>query len=328
VGKGATAEAAAAAGVLRMVRFARAFSTTTGRKLCIALAGLLALVSGCSRESATDYAPQFGGQPAARMTEYVFAVHPLHNPERLFAVYGPIVEHLNVNIPGIRFRLEASRDYAEFEKKLYARKFQFALPNPYQTVKALDRGYRVFGKMGDDENFRGIILVRRDSGIRSVADLKGKSVSYPAPTALAATMMPQYYLHTHGLDVNRDIKNVYVGSQESSIMNVYLGNVAAAATWPVPWQIFVKEQPAKARELEIKWQTETLPNNSLMARDDVPQQLVEKVAGLLFSLPATPAGRRMLERIPLTRFEPATGAVYEPVRAYVKRFNAEVRQVD
>ena len=311
-----------------MIPFGRTFSTVAGCWARIALMALFALAPGCSRERETTYAPQFADQPAADVVEYVFAIHPLHNPGRLFAVYGPIVEHLNANFPGVRFRLEASRNYAEFEKKLYARQFHFALPNPWQTVNALDHGYSVFGKMGDDENFRGIILVRRDGGINGVADLKGKSVSYPAPTALAATMMPQYFLHTHGLDVNRDIKNVYVGSQESSIMNVYLGNVAAGATWPVPWMSFVKEQPEKARELVVRWQTETLPNNSLMARDDVPPAMVEKVAGLLFSLQATEAGRSMLERISLSRFEPASAATYAPVRPWVRRFSAEVRPVD
>ena len=44
---------------------------------------------------------------------------------------------------------------------------------------------------------------------------------------LAATMMPQYYLHTHGIDVNRDVETRYVGSQESSILNVLRGHVAA-----------------------------------------------------------------------------------------------------
>lgn len=314
--------------MLGVDRFVHTFSTTAGRGLCFASITLLAFVSACGGNSDSGYAPQFADKPAVESTEQVFAVHPLHNPERLFAIYGPIVEHLNANIPGIRFRLEASRNYAEFEKKLYARRFHFALPNPYQTIKSLEYGYRVFGKMSDDEHFRGIILVRRDGGINTVADLKGKSVSYPAPTALAATMMPQYFLHTHGLDVNRDIKNVYVGSQESSILNVYAGNVAAGATWPTPWMNFVKEQPEKARELEVKWQTETLPNNSLVARDDLPPAVVEKVAGLLFSLQATEAGRRMLERIPLSRFEAATDKTYAPVRAWVRRFSAEVRPVE
>ncbi len=40
--------------------------------------------------------------------------------------------------------------------------------------------------MSDDNNFRGIILVRKDSGIKKLTDLKGKAESFPTPTALAA----------------------------------------------------------------------------------------------------------------------------------------------
>lgn len=79
--------------------------------------------------------------------------------------------------------------------------------------------------MSDDENFRGIILVRKDSGISKVIDLKGRAVSFPAPTALAATMMPQFYMQNNGIDVMNDIEIQYVGSQKSSIMNVFLGAI-------------------------------------------------------------------------------------------------------
>ena len=44
--------------------------------------------------------------------------------------------------------------------------------------------------MADDNNFRGIFIVRKDTNIQQVSDIKNKTVSYPAPTALAATMMP------------------------------------------------------------------------------------------------------------------------------------------
>lgn len=46
---------------------------------------------------------------------------------------------------------------------------------------------------GDPKDFKGIFLVRIDSGIKVPADLKGKAVSYPSPTALAACIMPQYF---------------------------------------------------------------------------------------------------------------------------------------
>jgi phosphonate transport system substrate-binding protein len=202
------------------------------------------------------------------------------------------------------------------------------MPNPYQTVRSLKYGYRVFGKMGNDEMFRGIILVRKDGGIRKVSDLKGKKVSYPAPTALAATMMPQYYLHTHGLDVNRDVENMYVGSQESSIMNVLRGHVAAGATWPVPWKTFQKDNPEMAAQLEVKWQTGTLPNNGWVAREDVPSALAEDVGKALVALDKTQEGRGMLEKLGITRFERATNETYKPVQRYLKTFSETVRPVD
>ncbi len=272
--------------------------------------------------------PQYGPQTPAAGKEYIFAVHPLHNPTRLFEVYGPLIDYLNRNLPDVTFRLEASRNYEAFEEKLYARKFDFALPNPYQTLKSLGHGYHVIAKMGDDYKFTGIILVRRDSGINKVADLKGKKVSYPAKTALAATMMPQYFLQTHGLDVNRDIENLYVGSQESSIMNVYLGNVAAAATWPLPWEAFQKQHPDQARELELKWETEPLINNGVVARDDVPAPLAKKVAQLLSKLDQTEEGRAILARMPLSRFELADDRRYRIIERFLREFARKVRQPD
>jgi phosphonate transport system substrate-binding protein len=300
------------------------------RHTCAGLSVLaLAAVLGGTAIAGPEYQPSFSGKPGTQETaEYVFAVHPLHNPERLFAVYGPITDYLSARMPGARFRLEASRNYEEYEKKLYSRGPHFALPNPYQTVRSLRHGYHVFGKMGDDQNFRGIILVRKDSKIESVSDLKGKKVSYPAATALAATMMSQYYLHTHGLDVNKDIENLYVGSQESSIMNVFLGFTAAGATWPTPWLKFQEQHADKAKDLVLKWQTETLPNNGLVVRDDVPPEVAKKVGELLFSLQDSPEGQALLKEIPLSRFEAATDQTYDPVRTYLHQFSISVRHVD
>jgi phosphonate transport system substrate-binding protein len=296
-----------------------------GRGLMLSIS-LLLIACGDAQESAYQPSYSMKGQPA--VPEYVVGIHPLHNPMRLLAVYGPIVDYINLHIPQAQFRLEASRNYEEFDKKLYAGHFDFAMPNPYQTVLSLRHGYRVFGKMGDDDNFRGILLVRKDSGIREVIDLKGKAVSYPAATALAATMQPQYYLQTHGIDVSSDIENRYVGSQESSIMNVYRGYVAAGATWPLPWKTFVAEHPQMAEQLEVKWQTAPLLNNGWVVRHDLPAPVVAEFSRLLFHLHESAEGRVMLSRLPLSRFETATDATYQPVRRFLEQFSNAVRPIE
>ena len=282
------------------------------------------------RQNAADKSaePRYSVKGTEVTREYVFAIHPLNNPARLFEIYGPLIDYLNRNIPNVKFRLEASRNYEEFDKKLYSRQLDFALPNPYQTLNSLNHGYHVIAKMGDDNKFAGVILVRRDSGINKLSDLKGKKVSYPARTALAATMMPQYYFQTHGLDVNRDIENLYVGSQESSIMNVYLGNVAAGATWPLPWDAFRKEHPDIASALEVKWETAPMINNGVVVKDDVPELLARQVAQLLNSLHTTGEGKAILAGMPLSRFELADDKRYEVIEDFLNKFNRTVYPIE
>lgn len=296
------------------------------KKLCRLLV-LPLLLAACGQDEGETYAPRFVDAPPQAGETLVFGVHPLHNPHRLFQVYQPLIEHINRNVAGVRLRLEASRNYAEFEKKLAERAFHFALPNPYQTVVSRNLGYGVFGKMADDDQFRGIIIIRKDSGIQTPTDLRGKAVSYPAPTALAATMMPQYFLQQSGVDVRSDLDNRYVGSQESSIMNAYLGETAAAATWPPPWRAFAKERPEIAAQLEVKWQTEPLINNSLIARSDMAPELVAKIGAIIFALDRSEEGRAILARMELSRFEPADDRAYDPVADFLTRFERDVRPV-
>lgn len=286
-------------------------------------------LSACSQEDSSTYTPKYSGSsPLHKKKVYIFGVHPLHNPKHLFEVYQPMIEYINANLQEDELRLEASRNYAAFDKKLFSGYFDFALPNPYQTIIATQKGYTIFGKMADDKNFRGIILVRKDSNIHNVTDLKGKKVSYPAPTALAATMMPQWFLYQHGIDINRELINTYVGSQESSIMNVYLKKSAAASTWPPPWEAFIKERPEVAEQVMIKWETSSLVNNGLVVKNSVPKELVDQVSQIIFSLHTHQAGRKILKAMQLSHYEPADNTSYDSVREFIQNFETQVRPIE
>ena len=288
-----------------------------------------ALLAACEQAPEAAGKLQYTTAPAGNdVPTYRFAIHPLHNPQRLSETYQPLVDHLNRQIPDVRIELEASRDYQVYEQKFRAREPAFLLPNPWQTLQAVKVGYHVIAMAGDAEDFRGAFVVRRDSGIKTPADLRGKVVSYPSHTALAAAIMPQYYLHTHGIDINKDIQNSYVGSQESSIMNVYLGKSAAGATWPPPWRLFQKDHPAEAAQLELIWTTAPLLNNSVMVRDDVPAAVREQLRKVLIALAETPEGKAILAGMETARFHPADDATYDAVRNYVSRFEREVRPVE
>jgi phosphonate transport system substrate-binding protein len=291
------------------------------------LLATLALLSGCSKE--TPVAPlQYASKAATDdgKQHIVFLVHPLYNPQLLQQKFEPVMQYLDRQLPGKVFDLETANDYADFERKLKEHKADFALPNPYHATLARDWGYHVIAKMGDDSVFKGIFIVRKDSPIKVPLDLKGKVVAYPAPTALAAAMMPQLYLQKNGVDVQTEITNSYVGTHNSSIMNAFLKQSAVSATWPAAWKAFVQANPAEAEQLRVIWETPTLIQNAIIAHSEVPPALSTRVAQLLTSLQESEEGRKLLSGIDTQNFVAANDQDFEVVRRFLKEYDTLVKK--
>lgn len=284
-----------------------------------ALAGLAAalLLLGCNDRQEL-YVP--AGE-ASEVQSYRFGVHPYKNAQAMYAAFNPVLRYIEARIPGLELRLETANNYGHYEERLYAGHFDFALPNPYQTVLSLEKNYTVVAKMAPDEVFRGIFVARKDRALQTPADLKGQKVSFPAPTALAATLMPLWYLHTHGVDVRSEIVPVYVGSQDSSIMNAYAGLSAAAGTWPPPWELWAKNNPEEAAQMEVVWQTDPLPNNGVVVHSRIPAVLAEAVAQVLVGMHRDPQGQKLLRSAGFDGFERATDATYDPVRRFLEAYD-------
>lgn len=276
----------------------------------------------CSNSAAAEggYRPS-GTAPAE--TTYIFAPHPYLNPQDLYGAYEPIMRYLERKIPGARFSVETSRDYAEFEAKIAARGFHFGLPNPYQTVFSLEHGYRVIAKMTPDESFRGVMVARKDRKLVNPHDLAGKPLCFSSPTAVATTMLPLLYLQEHGLNVKQNpIK--YVGSPFSSILNVHTGDAAACGSSIRHWRNWARDNPDKAKELETLWPTETLPHNGVIARADVPAKLAQQVAAVLAGMDKDPELDQRLFKFEQAHFEPATNDTYLPMSLFLKRYEEAI----
>ena len=285
-------------------------------------------LAGCGEQGGGSKAIQYQDEPSREGQVFRFAVHPLHNPIQLARAYQPLMDHINRQLPPDRLVLESSLDYQAFERKFRAREPHILLPNPWQTTEAMKNGYHVIATAGDNADFRGVFLVRNDSPLRHPADLRGKKISYPSHTALAAAVMPQYFLKQAGLDVMRETHSVYVGSQESSIMNVHQGLVDVGVTWIPPWHLFQASRPELARDLRVIWETPSLVNNSIMVRDDVPHVLVQLLQTVLPGLSQSVEGSAVLKASLTKAFYLANDQDYAPVSAFIRQFEATVRSIE
>ncbi|MBI4742022.1 MAG: phosphate/phosphite/phosphonate ABC transporter substrate-binding protein [Betaproteobacteria bacterium] len=260
---------------------------------------------------------------AAAETTYILGVHPYTNPQSMLEDYDPVVRYLESKNPGARFQIEASKDYPDYEAKLAARRFHFSLPNPYQTVLSLEHGYRVIAKMTPDENFRGLIVARADSGLKTPRDLNGKTVCFPSATAVAATMLPLLYLHQQGVDM-KSLKIRHVGSQDSSILNAYAGDAVACGSTVRFFGSWAKKDGDKAREMKILWRTDSLPHNGFVARDDVDKALASRVAQSLAAMDKDPALDQAQFKKDQQHFELANDDTYRPMRNFLRDYDRAI----
>lgn len=254
---------------------------------------------------------------------YVFGVHPYTTPQSLFEAYAPIMRYLERKLPGTRFQVEGSRDYADFEAKLAARRFHFALPNPAQTLLSFDSGYRVIAKMTPDEDFRGLIVARADKAPATPKELAGKTMCFPSASAVAGTMLPLMYLHDNGVAA-KSIQVRYVGSQFSSILNAYTGEFAACGSTARFWRAWSRENPEKAKDMKVVWRTQSLPHNSVVARDDVAESLSGRVAAALAGMDQDRDLDQGQFRIDQQHFELANNATYRPMLEFLRRYDEAI----
>lgn len=276
---------------------------------------------GCGSSGESSYEPT---AKSSSEVVYTVGIHPYLNSQKTYLAYRPIMDYLEGRIDGVKFELVTSTDYSDYEKKLFSGAFDFALPNPYQTLKSIENGYSVIAKMKPDKVFRGVIVARKSVKLRDFWQLKGKTISAPAQTALAASMMPLYFLSENGLDVKKDIRVQFVGSQFSSIMNAYAGDTIAAATWPPPWEQWKRENPKLAEEMELVWETKPLINNGFVVKSSVSSEIAKSVADLLVELDKTKAGMEILSSAGFDGFEYATEKNYEPVKIFLREYENKI----
>lgn len=286
---------------------------------CVLISGLSFFACKNSSSKQEKYEPAFSSDSSGKKV-LIFGVPSL----QFFETTDPLIKYLNKNLNGVQIRTVACITFDDYLDKLKKKYFDFTILNGVQALDEEKNGYSIVGKMGDDDKYRGVIFVRKDSAIENFSDLQGKTMSLAGPTALAGTMMPLFYLYKNGVDVNKDIKRLYVASFESSIMNVYMGNCAAGAAWLVSWEHFIKERPEVATRVFVKWKTPSLPNTAVIIRNNVDKETANELTRLLLTLHNNEEGKKALEVLTISKFEKADSNTYKVLRDFMKEYNSVI----
>jgi phosphonate transport system substrate-binding protein len=254
------------------------------------------------------------------LPEYRFGVEPMRPTSRLWHRYAPLMSFVNSRTTDFTIHLESNLRFEDYLRRVQRSEFDFGIFEPHLVLEAEKLGYSIFARVGARDRIDGVVTTRRDSGIRSIRDLRGKSIGFGSPDSLASTMLVRLWLRRAGLRA-RDADLVFTTSQESALLEVHAGTVAAAAASRAGWEEFQQSNPEEAAELELKWRTDDLSGPAVMAHKRVPAARVRQVARALLDLSNDAAGRLVLKRVGYSEFRLAESGSYDDVWEFLNTYN-------
>ncbi len=252
----------------------------------------------------------------ARDGALVLGVFPRHNYTETQEMFRPLAKYLSEAL-GREVRLETTRDYETFWSGVAGRRYDIVHLTQSQYVAAQrSHGYHVILKNEEfgDSTLASVVVVRADSGISRLDQLKGRTVMFGGDrSATMSYLVPREMLRGAGAPPD-SYRAEFALNPPNALMAVYLPRADACGVG----EAVVRQQQAtpdiNMAELRVIARSASLPQLPWAVRTEMNPELRGRIQRALLDLPRTPVGQQILQRARITRLVSATDADYEPFR--------------
>lgn len=162
------------------------------------------------------------------------------------------------------------------------------------------------------EMYHSVIFTSKESGITSLADLKGKMVAMDAPYSTSGFMLPAVTMLENGLTLTgkkgveeavspEEVGFVFAYDDENILQWVLTGMAAAGVTDDYN---YYKAFPRDAAEkLVLLAETESTPRQVVVARPGLEPQVLETIKKALINMNEDEAAKSALDQFQTTQFD-------------------------
>ena len=259
----------------------------------------------------------FGAVGHAQQVFRITAI-PDESPTELARKAAPLVKYLEGKL-GMKVEWTPVTDYAAAVETLVNKKVDMAWFGGFTFVQA---NHRSGGKViplvqrEEDEKFRSVFITT-DPAIKSLADLKGKDVSFGSQSSTSGHLMPRSFLLQAGLNPDKDFRRVaFSGAHDATIAAVASGKVQAGALNISVWEKFIADKKVDPDKVRVFYTTPPYYDYNWTVHADMTAALPGELADALLSLNrSTPEGKEILELQRATRFVPTKPENYKGIEA-------------
>ncbi len=231
---------------------------------------------------------------------------PVEDIRKMAARYEPLAKYLS-NKMGLRVTFIYLDNYSEVCDRFIYNKldaaffgsFSYVLTHAKASVEPVARP-----DCHGVSTYKGLIIVRKDSSINNIADMKGKRLALVHQATYAGYLYPLYYFKECGvMDLKKYFsKVIFTGRHDKAIFAVLSGEADIAASKDSVYERSVKENPQLEKELVILSASGPVPSNTLCVSKNLNPELKNKLRNILLNSENDDEAKPALEALEATKF--------------------------
>ncbi|NKC29687.1 phosphate/phosphite/phosphonate ABC transporter substrate-binding protein [Falsiroseomonas selenitidurans] len=214
--------------------------------------------------------------------------------------WAPMAPYLQQCLGIERVTIRVSNDYSAMIEAMAQGDVHLAWYGPaqYAILSDLTRGdvvpVAVDVSPQGDMGYRWVIIVRADSPIRTLEDLRGKSVGWATPTSTSGYVLPMQYFRERGWVDERGQSSffgrlVQTGSHDNGMVSVAQGRLDATTGWYYSPQAGAHVRAAGAGTIKLEdirfiHESGLIPNAPFTTRRSYPEPMRAKMSECLVNM--------------------------------------------
>jgi phosphonate transport system substrate-binding protein len=245
---------------------------------------------------------------------------------------GDQIAQMITDKTGLVVKANVGTDFAAVREAMGAGKAHIGWLNTFNYVLAHEKyGVDValvtvrFGT----STYIGQIIVRTDSGIASLADLKGKTMCWVDPNSTSGYIIPRIMLKANGIDPDKDFaQTVEAGSHNNVVTAVYNGDCDAGATYSDARSSVEADYPDVKDKIAILATTTEIPNDTVSFIKDFPPEMRDKIVNALLEMAQSEEGATALETLySIAGLEKTQDSFYDAFRADLSKAGMNIEEL-
>lgn len=274
-------------------------------------------------------APLVGYAPFARAADVLtVGLIPSEDSRAMIANSQAMMDMLSKSL-GMPVKPFVAADYNGVIEALRSKRLDVAYLGPFSyvlgaTVADIEAFAVAETKKAGRSYYHSLIIARKDSGIKTVADLKGRTFAFVDPSSTSGHLFPKAGLMKAGFNPDKDFGRViFSGSHDSNAVAVQNGKVDAVAIADRILDAAIAKGLAKREDLVVVWTSDPIPESPTVWRKDLDPALKKRVQAAFLDVKDIPWS----DQGQLNGFHPTNDAAYDVIRDTAKLLNLDLRKM-